>query len=452
VAILAVEANFRETFVQQRFNVGAYAGRKLFVYFGVHGDGGKHQFTHQYVDDVSLTGAGPKPTPTPTVKPTTAPTASPTSSPTTSPTATPTAAPTTSPVACTGTKESGPLRNANGHLATSVADAFDFPVQHGCNGATQTAAIVINSPVHQSDINAYMTASGVKELGTVTNVPVDGGGTYGDSNSIEATLDAETIIGLAPAATVLVYNVPTLTDQSILDAYNKTVSDNLADVVNSSFGGCESADPTGDMAEDAVAVQGAAKGITFVGTTGDTGSDECDTGNNPPGVSGTNGPHFLSVGSMDFTQNATTGVLETVKYASNPSNGFLSGGGVSTVYPLPSYQEGIKNVITSGRNQPDISLPGVDVAVYLDGSAFGTDGTSWSGPEVTALLTETAQLHNGTRVGFVNPAIYALFTSTNYADFYDITSGTNGAYKAVPGYDQVTGIGAPKGYAFAQAL
>ncbi len=90
--------------------------------------------------------------------------------------------------------------------------------------------------------------------------------------------------------------------------------------------------------------------------------------------------------------------------------------------------------------------------MYLDGSAFGTDGTSWSGLEVTALLTETAQSHNGTRLGFANPAIYALFTSMSYADFYDITSGTNEAYQAVPGYDQVTGIGAPKGFAFAQAL
>ena len=450
VAILAVEANFRETFVQQKFNVGAYAGRKLFIYFGVHGDGGKHQFTHQYVDDVSLTGSGatPKPTATPTANPTATPTSTPTAAPTSTPTAKPTTSP--SPVACTGApKESGPLTDSVGHLASSVAIAFDFPVQHGCNGATRTAALVIDGIIKQSDINLYMKASGVTQTGTFKIVNVDGGG---PTVSGEGSLDAETIVGLAPGATVLDYSIPSLTSQNITDAYNKAISDNLADAVNSSFGGCESSDPTGEMATDAIAVQGAAKGITFVGTSGDAGSDECGTGNNPPGVSGTNPPHFLSVGSMDFTQNSTTGVLTGVFDSDHFPNGFQSGGGVSTVFPLPSYQRGIKNVITSGRNQPDLSLPGVDVAVFANGVESGADGTSWSGPEITALVAETAQVNHGTRLGFANPAIYALFTATGYNDFYDITSGTNGAYTDKVGYDQVSGIGAPKGYAFALRL
>jgi hypothetical protein len=219
--------------------------------------------------------------------------------------------------------------------------------------------------VRPADLSAYLTAAGVHESGTYTNVPVDGGGPVDTVG--EATLDVETIVGIAPGANLIDYDVPGLDDQSVEDAYNKAVSDNLADAVNSSFGGCESADPTGDMAADAIAVQGAAKGITFIGTTGDTGSDECNTTppNSPPGVSSNNGPHFLSVGSVDFTQDSTTGALTSVFYAFDPSNNFLSGGGVSTVYPLPSYQVGIPNIITSGRNQPDISLPGVDTAVYM---------------------------------------------------------------------------------------
>ena len=467
-AILAVSANNHAGWAVQSWNVAPYAGRKLYLYFGVHGDGYKTDFTQQYVDDVTLIGSGatptptPKPTATPTAKPTANPTATPTvkptAPPTVKPTATPTATPTTSPIACTGTKESGPFRNSNGWLATGIAVAFDFPVQHGCDGATRTAAIVIDNSVDKTDLNAYLTAAKVTETGTFTNVPVDGGGQV-DNNS-EATLDVETVVGLAPGANVIDYNIGELSNQHVEDAYNKAVSDNLADAVNSSFGGCESDDPTGDMAEDAIAVQGAAKGITFVGTSGDTGSDECNTGNNPPGVSGTNGPHFLSVGSMQFTADATTGALlkvENSEIGEYGFSGFPSGGGVSSVYALPSYQSGITNVITTGRNQPDISLPGDDVAVY-GGGAFGgvsetvQDGTSWSGPQITALLTETVEVHNGTRLGFVNPAIYALFKATGYADFYDIVGGNNGTYSAVTGYDQVTGIGAPKGYAFALAL
>jgi len=33
--------------------------------------------------------------------------------------------------------------------------------------------------------------------------------------------------------------------------------------------------------------------------------------------------------------------------------------------------------------------------------------------------------------------------------FHDITSGNNGAFSAAPGYDDVTGIGSTKSFAFA---
>jgi kumamolisin len=309
--------------------------------------------------------------------------------------------------------------------------------------------------VKQSDINAYLAAAHVTQTGTITEIPIDGGGTYSsDPNSAtgEAVLDVETISGLAPAADILVYNVPDLSDQHITDDYNKTVSDNKASVVNSSFGGCEADDTSFASSSNSIAEQAASKGITFAASSGDSGSDECNTGNDPPGPSGpASDPYFVAVGAVEFTQNAA-GTLTSIAAGDDPSNGFLSGGGVSTFFALPSYQAGVTNVITSGRNTPDLSLPGVGVAVYQAGNAGGADGTSWSCPEFTALLAETSQLHNGTRFGWVNPTMYSVFKSTAYADFTDVTTGNNGFYKTKVGYDQVTGIGAPKGYAFASAL
>ena len=38
--------------------------------------------------------------------------------------------------------------------------------------------------------------------------------------------------------------------------------------------------------------------------------------------------------------------------------------------------------------------------------------------------------------------IYSIATSA-YADFFDIISGTNGAFFCNPGYDMVTGLGSP---------
>lgn len=46
--------------VQQSYDLGAYAGQTLYLYFGVHGDGYAGAYAIQYVDDVSLTsGAAP---------------------------------------------------------------------------------------------------------------------------------------------------------------------------------------------------------------------------------------------------------------------------------------------------------------------------------------------------------------------------------------------------------
>ncbi len=40
------------------WNLGAYAGRTYWLYFGVHGDGDPRHSTQQFVDDVRLTSAG----------------------------------------------------------------------------------------------------------------------------------------------------------------------------------------------------------------------------------------------------------------------------------------------------------------------------------------------------------------------------------------------------------
>ncbi len=410
VATLAQSVTNRAAWALHSWNLARFAGRRLYVYFGVHGDGYAHDDTMQYVDDVNLTAGNP---------------------------------------ACNAAPENGPFTAGGGHVATGVADAFDFPVQHGCNGAGETVAVEISSPVEQTDIDAYLAAAGVAATGTITNVPVDGGGTYGgigSGDSLEATLDVETISGLAPGANILVYNFPELVDQDIDDAYNQTVSDDLVSVTNSSFGGCEMDDTSGASTTNAIAEQGAAKGITFVAGSGDSGSDGCGTGNDPPAVvSPADDPFFVAVGGVDFTESSA-GVLTSITSAMDV---ILSGGGVSNYFALPSYQAGIANVVTSGRNIPDISLPAIDVPIYISGTSVVGYGTSWSGPEMVALLSEANELHASTGFGWINPTMYGLFKSSSYADFTDVTSGNNGSYSALTGYDQVTGIGAPKGYAFA---
>jgi kumamolisin len=286
------------------------------------------------------------------------------------------------------------------------------------------------------------------------NLSVDGGGTYSTSSTsetAEATLDVETVSGLAPGANIRVYNFPDLSDQHVEDGYEQAVNDDVASVINSSFGGCESADTSGADTTDEIAEQAASKGITFVAGSGDTGSDECGTGNSPPGpATPASDPYFVAVGGVNFTQNSA-GMLTSIGAKGDPVTGYLSGGGVSTYFGMPTYQSGISGVITSARNTPDVSLAGVYAVLYLGGTAYKGDGTSWASPQFAALLAEASEL-SGSRWGFVNPAIYNIFRSSGYTDFTDVTTGNNGYYNAKTGYDQVTGIGAPKGTAFARAL
>jgi subtilase family serine protease len=435
--------------VNYQVNLSAYAGQKDYIYFGSYGDGYSQTYVYQYVDDVAWLGASPSPSPTPTAAPTPTPTAKPTPTPTAGPTATPTAAPTASPTPGSGcnnaSPDNGPLTNSSGTLATGVAKPFDFPVQHGCNGAGYTAAIAIDDPVNTSYLATYLSAAGVTQTGTVTNEAVDGGGSGDDA---ETDLDVQTISGLAPGANIIVYDMGSLGDQQIEDTYNKVLTDGKATAVNSSFGGCESSDVPFADSTNSIAEQGAAEGVEFSASSGDSGSSEC---NGSKGVSApAGGPYFSSIGGIDFT-DTSGGVLETVTMGS--VDGYSGGGGVSTVFALPSYQSGITGMITSGRNQPDISLPFFPVAVYTGGSWGEYLGTSWSSPASVAMVIEANQLHSS-KLGWIDPTIYSLFGSTGYSDYYTpCTSGSNGAYScSATQYNQAAGIGAPKAWALANAL
>jgi cell division septation protein DedD len=461
-------------YTEETVNLSQFAGGSAKILWTSNQTGSRA--TDFFIDSTALTLSGgsstptPSPTASPTTKPTSTPTTSPTATPTSAPTATPTSAPTATPTTAptsspttapsTGCNDaaadSGPLSDSNGTLATGVAKAFDFPVQHGCNGAGYTAAIVIDDPVDTSYVKTYLSTADVTQTGTITNEAIDGGGSGDDP---ETDLDVQTISGLAPGANIIVYDNGTLSDQAIEDAYNQVLDDAKASAVNSSFGGCESSDPSFESATNSIAEQGAAEGVEFSASAGDTGSDECGSDDNAKGVSAPAGdPYFTSIGGINFTQNSSTGALETVTAGDASCDGGVDdtcygGGGVSTTVALPSWQSGITGMITSGRNQPDISLPFDYVAVYTGGAWAEYLGTSWSSPASVALFIEADELH-ATKLGWMNESLYSLFTSTGYTDYYTpCTSGDNIAYTcSATEYNQAAGIGAPKGWALANAL
>jgi hypothetical protein len=59
VVNLYTSVNDNPTWVTGTWNLGAFAGRTYWLYFGVHGDGYAKLSTQQFVDDVRLAGSAP---------------------------------------------------------------------------------------------------------------------------------------------------------------------------------------------------------------------------------------------------------------------------------------------------------------------------------------------------------------------------------------------------------
>jgi len=350
----------------------------------------------------------------------------------------------------------GPVTAPDGGFGPVVlANGYDYPVQHGFNGQGHTVGVSIPSGFFTySDTAAYEAYYGIKHTGHVKVETVDGGNPVKQYDG-ESTLDVETISGLAPGANVQVYIAPTWTVRYINDTFNQVVADNTVESISNSWGWCETQD-AGDWDNASIHQifqQGAMKGITFIFSSGDQGSNADGFPNCV--ASPTDDPYVVSIGGTHIDANSS-GVI-TGQTGSWPDCGGIafgagSGGGVSAIYPLPSYQNGVA-VSSAGRNVPDLSLPAdCEDSWYIAGGWNGPiGGTSWGAPAFNAMLIEINQVL-GSRSGWVNQSLYAANGTFGKAVFKDVLKGTNGTYNDTPGYDLVTGLGTPYGWALANYL
>jgi len=135
-----------KTWVQTTCDVSALAGQNLNVVFGVTDNGYSGTYVFWYIDDVSLTGGGPTPTPTPSGGPSPSPT--PTGHPT--PTPTPTGHPSPTPTPSPTPSGSSPIQHVvivlqenrtleNIFHAYPGANTVDYGLDHNGNKVTLTA-------------------------------------------------------------------------------------------------------------------------------------------------------------------------------------------------------------------------------------------------------------------------------------------------------------------------
>jgi kumamolisin len=309
-------------------------------------------------------------------------------------------------------------------------------------------------------LSTYFASLGISPGPTVVPVSVDlaQDDPTGDPNGPdgEVMLDIEVAGAIAPACTIAVYFAPN-TDAGFLDAITTAVHDptNKPSVIAISWGGPESTWSQSSMtAFDAAFQDAAAMGITVCVASGDGGSSDgvADGANHVDFPSSS--PHALACGGTSIQVTGGTLTAETVW--NDGARGGASGGGISTVFALPSWQEGLRATLTAGgtealsmRGVPDVSGdadPDTGYPVRVDGEDAVFGGTSAVAP-IWAALIARINAAKGSPVGFINATLYASASALN-----DITSGNNGAFAASPGWDACTGLGSPNGTKVAALL
>lgn len=354
----------------------------------------------------------------------------------------------------TATPEYGP---DGGYGPQLVESAFDFPIRHGYFGNGVAVADIIDGVFDDTkDIAPYLSEFNVKRTGPPTTfIPVAGGcgGASTCFDDFQAAIDAEGTIGVSPGIAYDVYEIPSpLFTSNIIDGFKAVVNDNRVDVVNFSVAGCEAQLGEGAFIIDQSMKLGSAEGISFVDVTFG-GSNPCGT-NGPSVQAPSDSPSGLTVAGADSFADLYGNVT------SPPLADAASGGGVSKLFSLPSYQRGVRGVLSGGRNLPDLAGPdainGVGPSLYY--GAFGgfIGGTPFvDNAFVTGGIAGVAQV-NGSRLGLVNTLLYRAAVR-NRALFRDITMGCNGVggggpFCAKVGFDQVSGFGAPKLYPIAKSI
>ena len=336
-----------------------------------------------------------------------------------------------------------------------VGAAYQFP--SGYDGTGQTVALIeLGGGYDESTLSEYFQSLGVTPP-TITAVPVDGGSNAptgsADGPDGEVQLDIEVVGALAPGAAISVYFAAN-TNQAFADAISDAAhATPTPTAISISWGGPEDSwDAQSAEAMDQAAADAVALGATVLAAAGDSGSGDGSTDGSAQCDFPASSPHVLSCGGTSLTLDSA-GAISGETVWNDGTGGGATGGGVSTLYPVPTWQTdaGVPanaNSGSSGRGVPDVAGnadPETGYQVSVDGTSTVVGGTSAVAPLWAALVARLAQ-QTGTRLGLLQSVLYSgVKPGVAQPGLRDVTSGSNGSYSAGPGWDACTGLGSPDG-------
>ncbi len=343
-------------------------------------------------------------------------------------------------------------------------------------------------------------------------------GNLGGAEEGEAVLDTTWSGAIAPGANVwFVVSASTNTTDGVDLSEVYIIDNGGAAIMTESFGTCEAGVTAAEATNvSELAEQAAAEGITYIVSSGDTGSAGCDKrtemqATGPFSVNVLASTQFtVAVGGTQFNENGNDALYwnptndqsltsarsyipedvwnqscELGQCGQQKPNIIAGGGGSSTLFSKPPWQSGVTGIPNDGmRDVPDVALTAAGHDPYLlclrgscqpdaQGNFFfvGAAGTSAAAPSfagIMALINSlVVPLNSHPRLGQVNYVLYRLAANQNLSNcngsstsglpgtsctFNDITMGNN----AVPG-EAGYGTGAAKyqsgiGYDLASGL
>jgi kumamolisin len=375
-----------------------------------------------------------------------------------------------------------------------VATAYNFPSNNGAG--VKIGIVSLGGNWLSADFDHAMSDLGLNTIVNSSNIHtvyVDGASpTFGSSTSYsrENTLDLYCVASIAPQADITIYigDVTTATSNAqLLKIWADTLTAAInggSDIVTMSYGlneyiitnlglGTFLSEPL-TLAENL--------GTIVLSSSGDFGTTQSGPASYMGACYPASDPRVLAVGgtklTVDYSTNAR--ISETPQFnTSSFATGYASGGGISTLFAVPSWQVGLgyqTNTITlntathvtsneiigpltplSGRGVPDISGPMNAYAMWFNGSIIGVGGTSASAPIMAGLLAryisiKGSKLSTSTNIHSLlysgDPTRYndILGTPGNDSNDDTIVSGTGPVYTLTGystrvGWDPVTGLG-----------
>ena len=397
-----------------------------------------------------------------------------------------------------------------GYWFDDLKQAYKFPSYTKYTGTGVTIATLVDGAYSQADMNKYFGHEGLASP-AFSEINVDGGAPI-NGDSFETNLDFQQAGGMAPGASVIHYNIPDLSDQSIIDGLSQIVSDNKADIVSMSFGGPEVYYTKGDndgtdftyilkLQDDLFAI-GNLEGITFIASSGDSGALSAPPVACFPATAGgayppncgmmrasasfpASSPHVTGVGGTNLVTAYDGGATKNSAYLGEEAYGdpltkdifygtsatgayWGSGGGTSVIFAKPTFQILANTGNSKFRTVPDLAghmggCPGgvagkcnpADSFVYevFNNLYYGAIGTSASAPDFAGLVALSEQSFGGGRLGNVNSYVYTLALSQSLGVATGVYNqgipGYNGKFfTSGGGYDRVLGNGTVNGVNF----